>query len=113
MGCGPENGCPNSYPDDEFDQAWQLKYVFHPIVPDLEEVEDDNSMLPTKAVMNTTVFPHRLLVSASHKLQKGWSIFATVTKENFDPLSFSKQAGDYPESGTPSGGRWRDDEFFG
>jgi hypothetical protein len=89
--------------------VWQLKYVFHPTVSDLEEVEDDNSVLPTNAVMNTTVFPHRRL---AHKLEKGWSVFATVTKENFDPLSFSKQAGDYPENGTPSGGRWRDDEFF-
>jgi hypothetical protein len=105
LGCGLENGCPNFYPDEEFDQVWQLKYVFHPIVPNLDEVEDDNSVLPTT--------PHRRLKSAGHKLAKGWSVFATVTKENFDPLSFSKQAGDYPENGTPSGGRWRDDEFFG
>jgi hypothetical protein len=104
LGCGPENGCPDLYPDDEFDQVWQLKYVFHPIAPDFQEVEDDE-------LMNTTSFPHRQLVSSVHKLKKGWSVFSTVTKENFDPLSFSKQAGDYPENGTPSGGRWQDDEF--
>jgi hypothetical protein len=117
LGCGPENGCPDFYPDNDFDQVWQLKYVFHPIVPDLDEVEDgerdlykNKSASPTNAAMNTTSFPHRRLMSAARKVKKGWSVFATVTKQNFDPLSFSKQAGDYPENGTPSGGRWEDDE---
>jgi hypothetical protein len=119
LGCGPDNGCPAFYPEDDFDQVWQLKYVFHPIVPDLEEVEDDerdmyqnNNTSPTNAAVNTPTFPHRRLMSAAHKLKKGWSVFATVTKQNFDPLSFSKQAGDYPEDGTSSGGRWQGDEYF-
>lgn len=83
LGCEPENGCPDFYPDDEFDQVWQLKYVFHPIVPDLGEVKDSER-------------GSRFMSS-----EKGWSVFATVTKQNFDPLSFRKQAGDYP-----------DDEYF-
>jgi hypothetical protein len=122
LGCGPENGCPDFYPDEEFDQVWQLKYVFHPILPDVEEVEDDerdmyknsSSMSPTNAAMNTTntAFFHRQLMSAAHKRKQGWSVFATVAKQNFDPLSFSKQHGDYPENGTPNGGRWQDKEEF-
>jgi hypothetical protein len=98
------------------------RYVFHPILPDVEEVEDDerdkyknsSSMSPPNAAMNTanTASFHRHLMSAARKRKQGWSVFATVAKQNFDPLSFSKQHGDYPEDGTPSGGRWQDEEEF-
>jgi hypothetical protein len=123
LGCGSDNGCPDVYPDEEFDQVWQLKYVFHPIMPDVEEVEDDERDMyksnsstspPMNAAINSTstAFFHRHLKSAAHKRKQGWSVFATVAKQNFDPLSFSKLHGDYPESGTPSGGRWQDEEEF-
>jgi hypothetical protein len=36
-----------------------------------------------------------------------WRVFGSVQAENFDPLSFSKEFGDYREGGTNHGGRWR------
>ena len=30
LGCGPDQGCPSSYPEESFDQVWQLKFVFRP-----------------------------------------------------------------------------------
>ena len=30
LGCGPAEGCPRVYPEDEYDEVWQMKYVFDP-----------------------------------------------------------------------------------
>lgn len=30
LGCGAAEGCPVSYPDDSYDEVWQIKYVFDP-----------------------------------------------------------------------------------
>jgi hypothetical protein len=30
LACGPGDGCPTEYPDDTFDEVWQIKYVLDP-----------------------------------------------------------------------------------
>jgi hypothetical protein len=45
LGCGSDNGCPDQFPDNSFDQVWQLKYVFHP--EDISSTEDENGVVPT------------------------------------------------------------------
>lgn len=82
LGCGPQDGCPLHYRGSEFDVLWQLKFVY------------------------------RKLLHSTHKnlrapKDKQWMIYGSVQKEDFDPLAFSKQMGDYPKGGTKSGGRWR------
>lgn len=82
LGCGPQDGCPLHYRGSEFDVLFQLKFVY------------------------------RKLLHSTHKnlkapKDKQWMIYGSVQKEDFDPLAFSKQVGDYPKGGTKSGGRWR------
>lgn len=36
-----------------------------------------------------------------------WRVYGSIQKQNFDPLAFSKAAGDYPPGGTDHGPRWK------
>jgi hypothetical protein len=65
------------YKGKQFDQVWQIKYVYRK-------------------------FPRKGKVPKSNM----WKIYGSVQNEGFDALSFSKQAGDYPSGGTPTGGNW-------
>jgi len=126
LGCGPKNGCPNAYPEESFDQVWQLKFVFHPEQPPLkdehklkkhtnftafdegEEVDDDEYVNDPDGNDGG-----RRLLLRERSLKKGfsnhgWNVYATVNYQNFDPLAYSKQIGDYPEEGSPKGGSWND-----
>jgi len=181
LGCGPDEGCPPTYADTEFDQVWQLKYVYH--AHRLQEKDDENILVVNN---NTTIVHsisnkmnddaydkaqteisaplagrahtndddddddnpngqktvaggkpggnirqrelqkmlhanqnfhsfHRLQQQQSRQLKKlgtskhGWNVYAIVTNQNFDPLSFSTSVGDYPAGGTRHGGRWQDE----
>lgn len=86
LGCGPYEGCPMDYRGKEFDQVWQIKYVYRS-------------------------FHHGPKAASTHK---HWDIFGSVQYERFDPLAFSKIAGDYPPGGTGHAGRWvmPDQELF-
>lgn len=79
-GCGPFEGCPMDYKGREFDQVWELKYVYRS-------------------------FHHGPKAEMTYK---HWDIFGSVQYENFDPLAYSKSAGDYPKGGTSHAGRWED-----
>lgn len=100
LGCGPDQGCPSSFPDDEFDLVWQLKYVFHP--------SKGNHVGETNLTSATDGDNRRRLKHHGYA-KHGWNVYATLTREYFDPLAFSKSVGDYPDGGTPSGGRWNDE----
>ena len=91
LGCSTANGCPEVYPEYTFDDFWQLKYVFDP--PQLYDQVPDG----------------RKLKSQKHTGVVGWTVYATVVKQNFDPLFFSRQSGDYPENGAAKGGGWIDE----
>jgi hypothetical protein len=70
------------YRGKEFDQVWQIKYVYRDFLHD----------------------SHRRKHHKDEK--KHWDVFGSLQYERFDPLAFSKQVGDYPANGTPSGARW-------
>lgn len=78
LNSGPFEGCPMDYRGKEFDQVWQIKYVYRS-------------------------FHHGPKAKSTHK---HWDIFGSVQYEHFDPLAFSKTAGDYPAGGTGHAGRW-------
>ena len=95
LGCTEDDGCPSTYPEETFDQVWQLKYVFYPWAPD--DLEEEKEFLHN--AMNRRL-------QGSRK-QNGWRVFATVSQQGFDPLAFSYKAGDYPDGGSPTGGKWK------
>ena len=66
------------YRGREFDEVWQIKYVYRS-------------------------FHHGPHADMTHK---HWDIFGSVQHEEFDPLAFSKVAGDYPAGGKSHGGSW-------
>ena len=95
LGCFEDDGCPKMYPESTFDQVWQLKYVFYP--GEADDLEEEKAY-----IHNAT----RRRLSRREK-QSGWKVYATVSQQGFDPLSFSYQAGDYPDGGSPTGGKWK------
>lgn len=130
LGCGPRNGCPAGFSEDDFDSVWQLKYVFHPAQPpppdedELKEnanftafdepLEDDD--VDTSNGDNNDGGAVRRLLRHGRNLKHhekpfsnhGWNVYATVSHQDFDPLAYSKQLGDYPPDGAPKGGSWND-----
>jgi len=82
LGCGPSQGCPFDYPGQSFDEAWTIKFAYDK----LWHSEQKSGKIPKYA---------------------RWQVFGSVQTENFDPLNFSKEFGDYPKGGTRHGGRWR------
>jgi hypothetical protein len=70
------------YKGTSFDMAWQIKFTYQR--PEHSSRKD--------------------LQVSSEPL---WNIAGSVQPEGFDPLSFSKQAGDYPKGGTSYGARWK------
>lgn len=126
LACGPDNGCPDSYPDDSFDIVWQLKYVFHPDIKDeikdstnitsvinnsnstaaVQEIGDDDENPPNLRSRGRRRLMHHTKPFSKH----GWNVYATVSYQNFDPLAYSKSVGDYNHKtigATESGGRWK------
>jgi len=99
LGCTANDGCPEMFPESEFDQAWQLKFVFHPVAP--ENLQEEQEFF------NNQTNRYRNLKSSSDKV--GWRVFGTVSTQGFDPLAFSYKAGDYPEGGIPTGGNWKNE----
>jgi len=82
LGCGPSQGCPIDYSGRSFDDTWHLKYVY--------DRPDHSSRKSLKLPRDPE-----------------WRVFGSVQREGFDPLAFSKTAGDYPSGGTSHGSRWK------
>lgn len=76
LGCGPLDGCPMYYDPADFDTVWQLKFVYD-----------------TPGNIHDSSKPE-------------WLIYASLVKEEFDPLRWSKISGDYPQGGKETGGTW-------
>lgn len=127
LACGPNNGCPGVYPDESFDEIWQLIYVFHPDEyksPDEEAKEDElknTSNIPiveengdddvdgeeeddytvehddyhTNGTHRRRLRKRKHHAVRPHYSKYGWSVYATVTYQNFDPLAYNKKIGNY------------------
>jgi len=86
------NMCPSDYPEDSFDQVWQLKFVYDP----------SNSPVITQAHLRHSNQPHKkhdaTLSSRSGKKYDSpgqWYSYLAVTQQGFDPLQYSAKFGDY------------------
>jgi hypothetical protein len=114
LGCGPLEGCPDEYPEDSFDQVWQLKYVFHP--PPLVKTDDERTIIADGSGKknNSTGTPqgktgdsetspdhHERMLRKNGKgrSKHGWNVYNMVQQQNFDPLAFSYASGEYSSQG--------------
>jgi hypothetical protein len=114
LGC---KSCPKEYPDDSFDQVWQLKLVWD--VPSTAVHQQNSSALQTLGPSS----PQLRRGLRKHKKAKDeavdgtkqaknpyegplWSVYSTITYQNFDPLQFSGSVGDYHRNGTEVGASW-------
>jgi hypothetical protein len=98
LGCAD---CPGVFPD-EFDPVWQLKFVYDVLGTAIfKQHYDSNSNNDDKRELK------------KHKTRSisppQWTVFSTLTKQNFDPLRFSHTSGDY--EGSPMGGKWMSSEL--
>jgi len=98
-------GCPGCTPKEydayEFDEVWQLKYVFDTKgtrVYKLNTDEDGEEEVATRRMLK------------KQKRDKHWSVYFTRSAQGFDPLKFSALSGDY-DSGTAVGGLWLNTEM--
>lgn len=120
MGCGPYEGCPMEYHVEEFDDVWQLKFVYR--APPPPETPHGGTTSPARlALQGKEEHKHhhhhhhhnnnrRQLRGTKPQGNAGplWSVYGSVVRQGFDPLQFSKKVGDYPLGGVETGGRWMD-----
>lgn len=76
-------GCPRDYQGKNFDNIWQLRFVYN------FQMHNDVDLR----------YRH------GHR-PKEWQVFGSVQPENFDPLAFSKMSGDYPHHGRLGESHW-------
>jgi hypothetical protein len=74
---------PSHYPSKTYDQVWKIRYVYSP--PPLYQ--------STKYKLRSKRHPE-------------WVIYGSISYQNFDPLAFSYQSGDYPFGGKETGFSW-------
>lgn len=102
--------CPFTYPDQEFDEVWQLKYVYDVAGTPIIQNSRVHTTTPTPPLSHPS--PNNKLRRELKKKRdekpplptKKWSVYSTIAHQNFDPLKFSFSVGDY--SGEPQGGKW-------
>jgi hypothetical protein len=109
LGCSYMHGCPYDYQHDQFDQVWQIKYVYyndHHINEELPSpflLSESKSNLELKKLQSPSKSRNPTPINGL------WKVFGSVQHERFDPLEFSSHSGDYPNGGTSYGGRWAKD----
>lgn len=76
LGCGPDQGCPNTFEDIDFDSTWQISYSYHKEKYAPYAVEDPKT-------------------KKKWGLHPKWWVSSTIRPEDFDPLAYSKRNGNY------------------
>jgi hypothetical protein len=101
LGCGPDQGCPISWYDDDFDSVWQIKFLYNPTIdhPTWDSINKMVTILPSPRVAATTRVGGNTTAGGTRRLRKkkheesfvlpGWHVLGTVTRQYFDPLEFS------------------------
>mmetsp|Transcript_24034 Transcript_24034/g.36647 ORF Transcript_24034/g.36647 Transcript_24034/m.36647 type:complete len:367 (-) Transcript_24034:76-1176(-) len=81
LGCGPEQGCPITFGEEDYDSIWQIKYKYHKELhaPYVSENHSKKAMGKHHAW-------------GEHPQ---WFVYGAVQKMNFDPLVFSTSRGEY------------------
>mmetsp|Transcript_25093 Transcript_25093/g.43937 ORF Transcript_25093/g.43937 Transcript_25093/m.43937 type:complete len:131 (+) Transcript_25093:14-406(+) len=101
LGCGPDQGCYKSYPDEEFDEVWQLRFVHEPPAPEdevLELLEEGSFLLQDSYNLLAAQKTWQEKQQHDHEYDKklrykhvssnpGWTVYGGRTNQNFDPLS--------------------------
>ena len=92
LGCST---CPDEYPQDNYDQVWQLKYLYR-----YDSLNENH---------NSSLRRSRHLHNKNHNAKKRdptstWALYSSVVEQRFDPLEFSFRSGNYPHAGVESGG---------
>jgi hypothetical protein len=103
LGCGPDQGCYESYPDGEFDQVWQLRFIYEPPAPEdevmklLDEgsslLQDDYGYLAEQKkwqeqLTQNEIDHHQRTDRYQHPdIVTGWTVYGGRTDQDFDPLS--------------------------
>ena len=79
LGCGPKNGCPMTFDEDDYESIWQLTYSYHKekYAP---YVEEDKTLNRVKNHKPWGLYPQ-------------WWIYGSIQTEGFDPLAFAKMNG--------------------
>lgn len=76
LGCGPENGCPLSYGEEDYETIWELTYSYHKEKYAPFAVEDTSK--------------HGMHKRHPWGLYPEWFIYGTMQTESFDPLKYAK-----------------------
>jgi hypothetical protein len=103
LGC---TDCPGVFPE-QYDPVWQLKFVYNVLGTNIvQEHHDAVSIKKGKKQVHgdRKLKKKRQSHSNSNSSRPQWTVFSTVTSQNFDPLKFSHISGDY--EGSPKGGKW-------
>jgi len=92
---------PRRYHGSTFDEIWEIKYVYKPlaVLKDVEAQEDS-------ILINNRELRSRKKKKVKQNAIGDWSIYGTITHQNFDPLEYSYISNDYPNSGKKNGGNW-------
>jgi hypothetical protein len=100
LGCAD---CPGIFPD-QYDPVWQLKFVYNILGTNI--VQQEHHAIIKKDNKKKLLHERKLKKqqSSSNSSPPRWSVFSTITSQNFDPLKFSHISGDY--EGSPKGGKW-------
>jgi hypothetical protein len=80
LGCGPENGCPMTYGEFDYDDIWEITYSYHKekYAP---YVVEDNTEHGKKKRHPWGKYPE-------------WFVYGAIQKEKFDPLIFVNKSND-------------------
>ncbi len=79
MGCGPDNGCPMSFGEDDYEAVWEITYSYHKEKYAPYVVEDTSK--------------HGISKRRPWGEYPQWWVYGTVQQEGFDPLKFAKERG--------------------
>ncbi|KAG7341968.1 hypothetical protein IV203_007060 [Nitzschia inconspicua] len=99
LGCGPDQGCYKSYPDEEFDQVWQLRFIYEPPAPKdevLRLLDEDSFLLQDDyGILAQQKKWQEYLLDLEGKRDSryqhpsantGWTVYGGRTNQEFDPL---------------------------
>ncbi|KAG7347414.1 hypothetical protein IV203_016119 [Nitzschia inconspicua] len=109
LGC---KTCPMEYPEDTFDQVWELKFVWDVAHTDVYRYSISHGESPPPATRLRRKLKKKkagtkkpMKKVKSKKAYDGiqWSVYAFVTFQYFDPLHVSGSVGDYLAVPRPNG----------
>lgn len=83
VGCGPDQGCPISLSEDDYESVWQIQLVFFD--PKFDNNNNNNGTAAFSSPSSTT---------DRQKQQRQWYVYGTVVSQGFDPLAFDSASYD-------------------